>query len=33
DKPIKDLGDYTLAYKPHPEVPMTLKVLVVADKA
>ncbi|AWR86427.1 50S ribosomal protein L9 [Meiothermus taiwanensis] len=33
EKPIKDLGDYTLAYKPHPEVPMTLKVSVVADKA
>lgn len=32
EKPIKDLGDYTLAYKPHPEVPMTLKVSVVADK-
>lgn len=33
EKPIKDLGDYTLAYKPHPEVPMTLKISVVADKA
>lgn len=33
EKPIKDLGDYGLAYKPHPEVPMTLKVSVVADKA
>lgn len=33
EKPIKDLGDYTLAYKLHPEVPMTLKVSVVADKA
>lgn len=33
EKPIKDLGDYALAYKPHPEVPMTLKVSVVADKA
>ncbi len=33
EKPIKDLGEYTLAYKPHPEVPMTLKVSVVADKA
>lgn len=32
DKPIKELGDYALAYKPHPEVPMTLKVSVVADK-
>jgi len=33
DKPIKELGDYALAYKPHPEVPMTLKVSVVADQA
>ncbi len=33
EKPIKDLGEYTLAYKPHPEVAMTLKVSVVADKA
>jgi len=33
ERPIKDLGDYVLAYKPHPEVPMTLKVSVVADKA
>jgi len=32
ERPIKDLGDYVLAYKPHPEVPMTLKVSVVADK-
>lgn len=33
DKPIKDLGEYTLSYKPHPEVPIDLKVNVVADKA
>jgi large subunit ribosomal protein L9 len=33
ERPIKGLGDYVLAYKPHPEVPMTLKVSVVADKA
>ncbi|MBF6595130.1 MAG: 50S ribosomal protein L9 [Thermaceae bacterium] len=33
DKPIKDLGEYTLSYKPHPEVPINLKVNVVADKA
>jgi large subunit ribosomal protein L9 len=33
EKPIKDLGEYALPYKPHPEVPMTLKVSVVADKA
>ena len=32
EKPIKELGDYTLTYKPHPEVPMSLKVSVVADK-
>ena len=30
DKPIKELGDYTLVYRPHPEVPMNLKVSVVA---
>jgi len=33
EKPIKDLGDYALVYKPHPEVPMTLKISVVAEKA
>ena len=33
EKPIKDLGDYVLAYKPHPGVPITLKVSVVAEKA
>jgi large subunit ribosomal protein L9 len=32
EKPIKDLGEYALPYKPHPEVSMTLKVSVVADK-
>ncbi|MCL5965514.1 MAG: 50S ribosomal protein L9 [Deinococcus sp.] len=31
-KPIKELGEYTLTYKPHPEVPVALKVSVVADK-
>ncbi|MDX2005407.1 MAG: 50S ribosomal protein L9 [Meiothermus sp.] len=30
EKPIKELGDYTLVYRPHPEVPMNLKVSVVA---
>lgn len=30
DRPIKELGDYTLVYRPHPEVPMNLKVSVVA---
>ena len=33
ERPNKDLGEYTLVYKPHPEVPMNLKVVVVADKA
>lgn len=32
EKPIKELGNYTVTYKPHPEVPMTLKVTVVANK-
>ncbi|WP_276953847.1 50S ribosomal protein L9 [Allomeiothermus silvanus] len=32
EKPIKELGEYTLAYKPHPEVPITLKVNVQAAK-
>lgn len=32
EKPIKELGEYTLAYKPHPEVPITLKVSVQAAK-
>lgn len=32
EKPIKELGSYTVTYKPHPEVPMTLKVNVVANK-
>jgi large subunit ribosomal protein L9 len=31
-RPIKELGEYVLPYKPHPEVPMSLKVTVVADK-
>ncbi|AEB10848.1 50S ribosomal protein L9 [Marinithermus hydrothermalis DSM 14884] len=29
-RPIKELGEYAIAYKPHPEVPMTLKVVVEA---
>ncbi|GEM85742.1 50S ribosomal protein L9 [Meiothermus granaticius] len=33
EKPIKDLGEYTLVYKPHPEVPIHLKVSVGAEKA
>ncbi|PZA05833.1 MULTISPECIES: 50S ribosomal protein L9 [unclassified Meiothermus] len=32
EKPIKELGEYSLAYKPHPEVPITLKVSVQALK-
>lgn len=32
EKPIKELGEYTLAYKPHPEVPIILKVSVQAAK-
>ena len=32
EKPIKELGSYSVAYKPHPEVPIALKVTVVANK-
>jgi large subunit ribosomal protein L9 len=32
EKPIKELGEYVLAYKPHPEVPIRLKVSVVAQE-
>lgn len=31
ERPIKELGEYALVYKPHPEVPITLKVSVVAQ--
>ncbi|KGQ22792.1 50S ribosomal protein L9 [Thermus filiformis] len=31
EKPIKELGEYVLTYKPHPEVPIQLKVSVVAQ--
>jgi phage shock protein A len=31
EKPIKELGEYVLTYKPHPEVPIALKVSVVAQ--
>ncbi|MGQ9736222.1 MAG: 50S ribosomal protein L9 [Thermaceae bacterium] len=31
EKPIKELGEYTLTYKPHPEVAIALKVNVVAQ--
>ena len=29
--PIKTLGEYTVVYKPHPEVPIDLKVNVTAE--
>ncbi len=29
-KPIKELGEYEVAYKPHPEVPIKIKLHVVA---
>jgi large subunit ribosomal protein L9 len=32
-EPIKTLGEYTVVYKPHPEVPIDLKVLVSAEDA
>ena len=32
EKPIKELGEYVLTYKPHPEVPIQLKVSVVAQE-
>lgn len=31
EKPIKELGEYVLTYKPYPEVPISLKVSVVAQ--
>lgn len=30
-QPIKELGEYLIVYKPHPEVPIELKVSVVAE--
>jgi large subunit ribosomal protein L9 len=30
-EPIKTLGEYTVVYKPHPEVPIDLKVIVSAE--
>ncbi len=33
DQPIKELGDYTIVYKPHPEVPIDVNVAIVADEA
>ena len=30
-EPIKTLGEYTLPYRPHPEVTIDLKVVVVAE--
>ena len=32
-EPIKNLGEYTITYKPHPEVPIDLKVVVLAEEA
>ncbi len=29
-RPIKDLGEYEVVYKPHPEVPIPLKVNITA---
>lgn len=31
-QPIKELGEYLIVYKPHPEVPIELKVSVVAEE-
>ena len=31
-EPIKTLGEYTVVYKPHPEVPIDLKVNVISDE-
>jgi large subunit ribosomal protein L9 len=30
-RPIKETGEYTVIYKPHPEVPIDLKIIVVAE--
>jgi large subunit ribosomal protein L9 len=30
-EPIKTLGEYVITYKPHPEVPIDLKVVIVAE--
>lgn len=30
-QPIKELGEYRIVYKPHPEVPIELRVSVVAE--
>lgn len=30
--PIKDLGHYTVVYKPHPEVPIDIDINVVSDE-
>jgi large subunit ribosomal protein L9 len=32
-EPIKTLGEYIVVYKPHPEVPIELRVAVVAENA
>ena len=33
NKPIKELGDYTITYKPHPEVAIDFKVSVKAEES
>lgn len=30
-QPIKTIGEYTVVYKPHPEVPIDLKVVIAAE--
>ena len=32
-QPIKELGDYTITYKPHPDVSIDLAVSIVAEEA
>lgn len=33
DNPIKEVGEYIVTYKPHPEVPIEVTVAVIADEA
>lgn len=32
-RPLKELGEYEIPYRPHPEVPITLRVKLVAEAA
>lgn len=32
-QPLKELGEYIIIYKPHPEVPIEFKVVVKSEKA